>query len=97
MLETGEVGGGGDRTLLIDAEAEAAVFAELDRLHDDGARFTAVSEERGAVDYGDPGVIVIIDPIDGSINAKRGHPAARDLDRGGRGRDDGRRRLRLHP
>ena len=50
------------------------MFAELDRLHVDGARFTAVSEERGVVDYGDPGVIVIIDPIDGSINAKRGLP-----------------------
>jgi myo-inositol-1(or 4)-monophosphatase len=73
-LETGDVGGGGDRTLVIDADAERAVFDELDRLHDEGARFTAVSEERGVVDYGDPGVIVIIDPIDGSINAKRGLP-----------------------
>ena len=73
-LETGDIGGGGDRTLHIDADAEQAVFTELDRLHDDGARFTAVSEERGVVDYGDPGVIVIIDPIDGSINAKRGLP-----------------------
>ena len=72
--ETGHVGDGGDRTLLIDADAERAVFDELDRLHDEGARFTAVSEERGVVDYGDPGVIVIIDPIDGSINAKRGLP-----------------------
>jgi len=73
-LETGEIGGGGDRTLQIDADAEQAVFDELDRLHDQGARFTAVSEERGVVDYGDPGVIAIIDPIDGSINAKRGIP-----------------------
>src|SRR6266850_2530162 len=36
------------------------------------ARFTAVSEERGYVDFGDPEVLVVIDPIDGSMNAKRG-------------------------
>src|ERR671936_2162064 len=72
VVETGERGEGGDRTLVIDAAAEDAVFGELDRLHDDGARFTAVSEERGYVDYGDPDVLVVIDPIDGSMNAKRG-------------------------
>src|SRR4051795_9875600 len=72
VVETGEPGGGGDRTLVIDAAAEDAVFAELERLHDDGARFTAVSEERGVVDFGDPDVLVVIDPIDGSLNAKRG-------------------------
>ena len=72
VIETGERGEGGDRTLVIDAAAEDAVFGELQRLHDDGARFTAVSEERGVVDFGDPGVLVVIDPIDGSLNAKRG-------------------------
>jgi myo-inositol-1(or 4)-monophosphatase len=72
VVETGERGGGGDRTLVIDAQAEDAVFGELERLHADGARFTAVSEERGYVDFGDPAVLVVIDPIDGSMNAKRG-------------------------
>jgi myo-inositol-1(or 4)-monophosphatase len=72
VIETGDRGGGGDRTLVIDAAAEDAVFAELERLHDEGARFTAVAEERGVVDFGDPGVLVVIDPIDGSLNAKRG-------------------------
>jgi myo-inositol-1(or 4)-monophosphatase len=72
--ETGERGEGGDRTLEIDAAAERAVFTELQRLHDDGARFTVVSEERGTVDFGDPGVLVVVDPIDGSLNAKRGMP-----------------------
>lgn len=76
VRETGEVGEGGDRTLEIDRAAEDRVFAELDRLHESGARFTAISEERGEVDYGDPGVLVVIDPIDGSLNAKRGLPAA---------------------
>src|SRR3954469_14051115 len=74
IIETGETGGGGDRTLVIDAEAEDRVFEELQRLHDGGARFTAVSEERGNVDFGDDGVLVVVDPIDGSLNAKRGLP-----------------------
>jgi myo-inositol-1(or 4)-monophosphatase len=73
-VEVGTTGRGGDRTLVIDSDAEDAVFAQLDGLHADGARFTAVSEERGLVDYGDPDVIVVIDPIDGSMNAKRGLP-----------------------
>ena len=72
VVETGERGEGGDRTLEIDAAAERAVFAELERLHDAGARFTVVSEERGTVDYGGNGTLVIVDPIDGSLNAKRG-------------------------
>jgi myo-inositol-1(or 4)-monophosphatase len=73
-LETGTRGQGGDRTLLIDAAAEDAVFAELQGLYDAGARFTAISEERGRVEFGDPDVLVVIDPIDGSVNAKRGLP-----------------------
>jgi myo-inositol-1(or 4)-monophosphatase len=72
VVETGDRGEGGDLTLVIDAAAEDAVFSELDALHAAGARFTAVSEERGLVDYGDPDVLVVIDPIDGSMNAKRG-------------------------
>jgi myo-inositol-1(or 4)-monophosphatase len=37
-------------------------------------RFCAVSEERGVVDFGSERVRVVIDPIDGSLNAKRGLP-----------------------
>ena len=73
-VETGERGEGGDRTLVIDRAAEDAVFALLDELHGQGHRFRAVSEERGDVDYGDPGVVVVVDPIDGSLNAKRDLP-----------------------
>src|SRR3954447_16303425 len=69
--ETGTRGGGGDRTLVIDQASEDAVFAELERLHGDGVRFTAISEERGEVDFGDAEVRVVIDPLDGSLNAKR--------------------------
>ncbi|HWC86353.1 MAG TPA: inositol monophosphatase family protein [Solirubrobacteraceae bacterium] len=72
--ETGTRGEGGDRTLVIDASAESIVFAELDALKATGFRFQAISEERGEVDYGDTDVRVIIDPIDGSLNAKRGIP-----------------------
>jgi myo-inositol-1(or 4)-monophosphatase len=73
-IETGARGEGGDWTLEIDQAAEQAVFALLDELHASGHRFTAVSEERGEVDYGDPGVRVVVDPIDGSLNAKRDLP-----------------------
>jgi myo-inositol-1(or 4)-monophosphatase len=73
-VETGERGKGGDLTLEIDRAAEAAVFGLLEELHDGGHRFTAVSEERGEVDFGDGGVRVVIDPIDGSLNAKRDLP-----------------------
>jgi myo-inositol-1(or 4)-monophosphatase len=72
VVETGDTGEGGDQTLIIDSEAEDVVFAQLDALHADGACFTAVSEERGVVDYGGEGVLVVIDPLDGSLNAKRG-------------------------
>src|SRR3954469_23707236 len=74
VKETGTRGEGGDRTLLIDEAAEDVVFAELERLHEEGARFTAVSEERGVVDFGSPDLRVVIDPIDGSVNAQRGLP-----------------------
>src|SRR3954462_13415544 len=72
--ETGTRAEGGDRTLLIDEAAEDVVFAELEQLHRDGARFRALSEERGTVDFGSTDVLVVIDPIDGSVNAKRGLP-----------------------
>lgn len=74
-LETGTRGSGGDRTLEIDQGAEQLVFDELDGLCQEGYRFMAVSEERGEIDYGDDGIRVIIDPIDGSLNAKRGVPS----------------------
>jgi myo-inositol-1(or 4)-monophosphatase len=75
--ETGTRGEGGDFTLEIDAAAEAAVFRRLEALHGEGHRFTAYSEERGRVDFdGDAErpLLVVIDPLDGSKNAKRGLP-----------------------
>jgi myo-inositol-1(or 4)-monophosphatase len=66
-------GAGGDETLVIDGDAEAAVLDELEQLHARGYQFSAISEERGEVVYGDGAspVRVVIDPIDGSLNAKR--------------------------
>jgi myo-inositol-1(or 4)-monophosphatase len=74
VLETGARGEGGDQTLEIDQAAEDAVFSELEGLHAGGARFCVVSEERGTVEYGARYPVVVVDPIDGSMNAKRGLP-----------------------
>jgi myo-inositol-1(or 4)-monophosphatase len=70
------VGEGGDNTLVIDRLCEDAIFAELDALHAAGHEFTAVSEERGSVSFGsgESPLVVVIDPIDGSLNARRTIP-----------------------
>ena len=70
-------GAGGDRSLVIDRRAEDIVFAELEAIHADGHSFTAISEERGTVQFGDGGAAtrVVIDPIDGSLNARRTLPS----------------------
>lgn len=72
------VGEGGDRTLVIDRRCEEVVFAELERLQGDVLPdFVAISEERGEVAFGDSDAAlrVVIDPIDGSLNARRMIPA----------------------
>jgi len=73
-VETGSRGSGGDRTLVIDRGAETVVLSELEALREQGHRFLAISEERGVIDYGATEVRVVVDPIDGSLNAKRGIP-----------------------
>jgi myo-inositol-1(or 4)-monophosphatase len=70
------VGEGGDHSLAIDRRCEDVVFAELDALAAQGASFVAVSEERGEVSFGSGGdARVVIDPIDGSLNARRTIPS----------------------
>lgn len=69
------VGEGGDRSLVIDRRCEDAVFAELEELAARGASFVAISEERGEVAFGDGPARVVIDPIDGSLNARRTLPS----------------------
>ena len=72
------VGDGGDHTLVIDRDCETIVFEELeDAVRVQGTALTAVSEERGEVEIGDgdhAATIVVIDPIDGSLNARRTIP-----------------------
>lgn len=65
-------GAGGDITVKIDRVAEDIVIEELEAM---GVPLTLVSEEVGevAVAGGGPSVVVV-DPIDGSLNAKRGLP-----------------------
>jgi myo-inositol-1(or 4)-monophosphatase len=71
------IGEGGDRTLAIDRQCEDIVFAELERLHSEGHQFRAISEERGEVAFGDSGssLSAIVDPLDGSLNARRTLPS----------------------
>jgi myo-inositol-1(or 4)-monophosphatase len=67
-------GEGGDTTLAVDQAAEDAIFGELVAL---GEPLLAVSEERGELALGGGSEVrVVIDPVDGSMNAKRGLPFA---------------------
>jgi myo-inositol-1(or 4)-monophosphatase len=71
---TGTVGAGGDHTLRIDADAEQAIVAVIAR---SGRPCTVVSEECGEVNLGAALPRLLVDPIDGSLNASRavGHHA----------------------
>src|SRR3954464_4695605 len=65
-------GEGGDMTLAIDGAVEDTIFSELEAL---GVGLCAISEERGLVEISGGGPIrVVIDPIDGSLNARRRLP-----------------------
>jgi myo-inositol-1(or 4)-monophosphatase len=67
-------GEGGDETTAIDAAAERAAIGRLETLRDSGVEFSLVSEELGERSFGAETPILILDPIDGSMNAKRGVP-----------------------
>jgi myo-inositol-1(or 4)-monophosphatase len=72
-VETGR-GEGGDTAYVIDRAAEDAIFTEIEAL---AVPLTAVSEERGEVHIAGGGELrIVIDPVDGSLNAKRGLPFA---------------------
>ena len=77
-VETGR-GEGGDTAYVIDRAAEDAVFAEIERLE---VPVTAISEERGEIPVASTAgtesdhVRIVVDPVDGSLNAKRGLPFA---------------------
>jgi myo-inositol-1(or 4)-monophosphatase len=65
-------GQGGDDTVAIDAAAEDAIVRRLEATAGD---FTLISEELGERRFGSAdSTYVVVDPIDGSLNAKRGIP-----------------------
>jgi myo-inositol-1(or 4)-monophosphatase len=64
-------GVGGDETTLVDDAAERAVVARLEALYAQGVEFTLVSEELGERSFGAGPLRIVVDPIDGSVNAKR--------------------------
>jgi myo-inositol-1(or 4)-monophosphatase len=67
-------GEGGDTTLAVDRVAEDAILGELEA---SGRPLLVVSEERGELPLNGSGEVrVVIDPVDGSMNAKRGLPFA---------------------
>jgi myo-inositol-1(or 4)-monophosphatase len=68
------VGAGGDTTLELDARAEQVVFTELGNLRDRGEKFSVLSEEAGLRSFGADFPLVLVDPVDGSLNAKQGVP-----------------------
>lgn len=72
-VETGR-GEGGDTAYVIDRAAEDAIFGEI---HSLDVPVTAVSEERGEIQIsGGSEIRIVVDPVDGSLNAKRGLPFA---------------------
>jgi myo-inositol-1(or 4)-monophosphatase len=68
------IGEGGDRALVIDRRCEDAVIAELEEVAA-AAGLTVISEEAGRLELGGGGPpVVVVDPIDGSLNARRTIP-----------------------
>jgi myo-inositol-1(or 4)-monophosphatase len=68
------VGAGGDTTVEVDRIAEVVVFAELATLVEKGENFSVLSEEAGRRNFGAGYPLVLVDPVDGSLNAKQGVP-----------------------
>src|SRR5574341_336518 len=67
-------GAGGDRTFPVDKWAEDVILAALETAHRQGENFTLISEELGVRKFGEGKKTVLVDPIDGSNNAKSGIP-----------------------
>jgi myo-inositol-1(or 4)-monophosphatase len=67
-------GAGGDRTFPIDKWAEDIIISALDKVHQEGETFTLISEELGVRSFGEGKKTVLVDPIDGSNNARNGIP-----------------------
>ncbi|HEY4027612.1 MAG TPA: inositol monophosphatase family protein [Candidatus Dormibacteraeota bacterium] len=70
------IGAGGDRTVELDRLAEEVALAELAGFAAAGHPCSVLSEEVGLVDMGAGSPQVLLDPVDGSLNAKQGLPVA---------------------
>jgi myo-inositol-1(or 4)-monophosphatase len=68
------IGAGGDTTVELDRAAETVVFAELAGVAERGEKFSVLSEESGHRSFGADYPLVLVDPVDGSLNAKQGVP-----------------------
>jgi myo-inositol-1(or 4)-monophosphatase len=62
-------GAGGDQTMQMDAESEKIVLKELEKL---GVPLLVITEESGEVTLGkkEPEWVIVLDPLDGSENAR---------------------------
>ncbi len=67
-------GAGGDVTIEIDRLAEERILERLKREAGRGERFSVLSEETGHVRHGADWPLILVDPVDGSLNAKQGIP-----------------------
>jgi myo-inositol-1(or 4)-monophosphatase len=70
------IGAGGDRTVELDRLAEEVALAELTRFAAAGHPCSVLSEEAGLIDLGAEFPRILLDPVDGSLNAKQGLPLA---------------------
>jgi len=68
-------GASGDQTFYIDEMAEKIVVEAVEKISQNGISFTLISEECGIKKFGtENNIKILLDPIDGSNNAKRGVP-----------------------
>ncbi|MGI9538859.1 MAG: inositol monophosphatase family protein, partial [Miltoncostaeaceae bacterium] len=69
-------GAGGDVTVRVDALAEEAILSAIEPIAADGGGALLIAEEGGHRQIGGPAdrTTVVVDPIDGSLNAKRALP-----------------------
>ena len=68
------VGAGGDTTVELARAAEEVVFRELAAVAGRGTTFSVLSEEAGHRTFGADYPLLLVDPVDGSLNAKQGVP-----------------------
>lgn len=72
---TGTINGGGDRVLTVDLAADDAIRGALSAsMAHLGLPYAVLSEESGYVERGARYPLFIVDPVDGSAQARRRHP-----------------------